>query len=317
MLLYNAKFIDLSKMMLNKIQMFWNRVSLRITNSFYAKNILALYFEACFTLIMIKIYEEQIRLMSAVKFVTTIPENNMATLMLFQSFLHRRDFRLVTNQRLAFELNKGGIRLKVWNSKCTTTFQVRLPVDKIAVNISGIFPKGLILIRLTRLLQVTREDADEHFKVKEHECKLMYLKWTDERYSSYYEYRPPSRKCWNFMTLSKFSAGQIDQMRANKSYLNTQTDWSNQDRDPTCPKCKQGFEMLAYIVHSLTLEGDRRQKNVQAIDMTADSGLWKGTKKEMKLLGVFSSYILRNRINFPVKMPVVGFLFTRNAGLAS
>jgi len=46
-----------------------------------------------------------------------------------------------------------------------------------------------------------------------------------------------------------------------------------------------------------------------------DSGLWKGNQKGMKLLNEFLSYVMRNRINLPVRMSV--FPFTRNAQLAS
>jgi len=48
-----------------------------------------------------------------------------------------------------------------------------------------------------------------------------------------------------------------------------------------------------------------------AFNVAPDLGLWKGNKKGINLLDEFLSYVMRNRINFPVKMGV--FLFTRNA----
>ena len=78
-------------------------------------------------------------------------------------------------------------------------------------------------MRPTRLLQVTLEDDQGHFNTKETVHKMIYQKWVEEPYPQYYEYRPPYRECWNFITLPKFVAGRTHQMRANKSYLNAQT----------------------------------------------------------------------------------------------
>jgi len=60
---------------------------------------------------------------------------------------------------------------------------------------------------------------------------------------------------------------------------------------------------------------NRRGKNSQASNVAWDSRLWKGNTKGKKLLGEFSSYVMRNRINFQVKMGI--FPFKRNAQLAS
>ena len=83
---------------------------------------------------------------------------------------------------------------------------------------------GPILIQPTKLLRVTPEDAKGHFQAKETVRKNIHKKWQDEPYPPYYQYRPPYRDCWNFMTLPKFAARRIHQMRANKSYLKAQTD---------------------------------------------------------------------------------------------
>ena len=112
--------MDISKTMLNKMQVFWNRVFRWITNGFYATNTSVLSSEAC--LALMRIYVKQIRLMSTIRIVTAIPKNNVATAMLPQSFPVRSEFRLETNCRMAFNVNKGGMRPKVWTSKCTTTF---------------------------------------------------------------------------------------------------------------------------------------------------------------------------------------------------
>jgi len=274
-------------------------------NAFYATNISVLSSEAC--LAPIALYMEQIRLMAAVRILTAIPENNVTTAMLPQSFPIKGDFSMSTNRREAFDKNRGGMRPKVWSSNCNMTAQVRLPIDEIAARATGIFPMGPIPIRPTRLLRVTPEDAEGHFKAKETVRKNIHKKWQDEPYPPYYEYRPPYRDCWNFMTLPKFAAGRIHQMRTNKSYLKAQTDWSNQDQDPKCQRCKEESETMPHLVKCRTLEGAQANINPKARDICPESPLWKSNKKGMELVKRFSSYVIKNRINFPTKMGVFPF----------
>ena len=120
--------------------------------------------------------------MAAVRIVTAIPENNVATAMLPQSFPSKGDFRIATNRRAAFDRNKGGMRPKVWSSKFNTTVQVRMPIDEIAARAMEIFPTGSIPMRSMRLLRVTPEDAEGHFKAKETQRKNIHKKWQDEPY---------------------------------------------------------------------------------------------------------------------------------------
>ena len=68
----------------------------------------------------------------------------------------------------------------------------------------------------------------------------------DWEYPPYYEYRPPHKECWYFITLPKFKAGRIHQMQANKSYyLKAQKDLSNQDQDKRCDGCGQDEQNLS------------------------------------------------------------------------
>ena len=253
-----------------------------ITIAFYATNISVLSSEAC--LAPMALYTEQIRLMAAVRIVTAIPENNVATAVLPQSFPIKGEFRIDTNRRKAFDKNREGMRPKVWSSKYNTTAQVSLPIDGVAARAMEIFPTAPILMRPTKLLRETPEDAKGHFKAKETVRKNIHKKWQDEPYPPYYEYRPPYRDCWNFMTLPKFAAGRIYQMRANKSYLKAQTDWSNQDQDPKCQRCKEESETMPHIVKCPTFEGARANMNPKALDINPESPLWKSNKKGIKLV---------------------------------
>jgi len=162
------------------MQTFWNRVSQCITNPFDATNISGQSAELCLGPILI--YAEQTSLITAVRIVTAIPENNVVSAMLPQSFPLKRKPRLETNGRPAFDMKKGSMRPKVWSSTCTTSFQTRLPVDEIAATPLKVIAEGQRLMRRTRLLQVTFQEAERHFNTKETVHKMIHQKWVDKLY---------------------------------------------------------------------------------------------------------------------------------------
>src|SRR5205807_149661 len=254
-LLYGAEVLIPSKTIVGKMQKFWNRVARWVTNAFYATNTIVLSAEAC--LAPISLYLEQMRKMTVIRLVTALPENNIATAMLPMTFPTKDDFRVETNRRLAFDMNKGGMRPKSWTSNATTTQQVRLPMDQVAAIAATLFPESKIPVKPSRLAQVTPQDAELCAKTKDDLRKNIWTKWVNEDYPEYYRYRPPFRDCWSFMTFQKFQAGRIHQMRAHKSYLNAHTDWSNQDRDHTCSRCGNAPKTMDHIMICPTLASTR------------------------------------------------------------
>jgi len=90
-----------------------------ITNTFYSTNVAVLSVEGC--LAPIALYVEQMKKMTAIRLVTAIPNNNIATAMLSITFCVNDDFRLEMNRRQAFDANKGGMRPKTWSLMATTT----------------------------------------------------------------------------------------------------------------------------------------------------------------------------------------------------
>lgn len=137
----------------------------------------------------------------------------------------------------------------------------------------------------------------------------MYKKWTDREYPSYYKYRPLYREWWNFMSLTKFTAGQIHQMRGNKSHLMAQTSWANKDRDRTCPRCGWGVETKKHKVECPALAYARTSKVYRTFDIQPDPELWKNTKKGKGLMKDFLAYVMEKSINFPVGIGLSFFSF--------
>ena len=209
-LLYGAEIFDPIVTMIDKMQKFWNRVLRWITNAFYATNITVVSAEAC--LAPIKLYMRQTREMTAVRITTAIPSNNIATAMLPGGYPVVDDYRYPTNKRQAFDNNKGGMRPKVWNSTSTTSAQVRLPIDEVGAIAASYYTARPFPMKPNRLSMVTEQAAKSWFEAKDAVRKRIRKTWVDWEYPPYYEYRPPYRECWYFMTLPKFKAGRIHQM---------------------------------------------------------------------------------------------------------
>ena len=74
-------------------------------------NTIVLSAEAC--LAPISLYLEQMRKMTMIRLVTALLENNIATAMLPMTFPTKDDFRVETNRRLAFDMNKDCMRPKI------------------------------------------------------------------------------------------------------------------------------------------------------------------------------------------------------------
>jgi len=253
--------------------------------------------------------------MTAIRLVTAAPENNMATAMLPITFPTNNPFRVVTNRRLAFDTNKGGMRPKTWSSTATTTQQTRQPMDKIAATAVTVFTDLKIPMKPSKLAQVTPEDEESYVKAKEGVRKRIWEKWVKWDYPPYYEYRPIFWDCWSFMTLLKFQAGRIHQMRAHKCYLNAHTDCLNQDRKVTCGRCGTEPETLEHVVKCPALASARWGYPPDYFDIAPVSKTWKRGKKGLAQVKGLVSHVIGNRINFPVRGGF--FPFMRNADLAS
>ena len=72
---------------------------------------------------------------------------------------------------------------------------------------------------------------------------------------------------------------------------------------------------MSHIIKCPAFEGAQMNINLKALNIAPESPLWKTNMKGMELIWRFSSYVMKNRINFPAKME--GFPFTRNASLVS
>ena len=185
------------------------------------------------------------------------------------------DYRYPPNRRQAFDNNKGGVYPNVWNSSSMTSGQVRLLIDEVGAIAAYVYTTRPFLMKPNRLSMVTEQAARSWVEAKDVVRKKIQKEWVNWEYTHYYEYRPPYRECWYFMTFPKFKAGRIHQIRANKSnYLKAQKDWSNQDQDPGCDRCGQDQPTFRHIITTCpALESKRRGRCPEIFNIGRDSML--------------------------------------------
>jgi len=109
---------------------------------------------------------------------------------------------------------------------------------------------------------VTEQAAKSWVEGKDGVQKTIQKEWMNWEDPHYNKYRPPHKECWYFMTLPKFKAGRIHQMRANKSYLKAQKDWSNQDQDSHCDRCGEDEQTFQYIITTCPALESKRPEGI-------------------------------------------------------
>jgi len=120
----------------------------------------------------------------------------------------------------------------------------------------------------------------------------------DDPTPPYYEY-PPTLSPHPFMGLGKFVVGRIHQMRSAKSYLAAHPSWSDENSDPTCPRCETGPESFQHAV--LTCPARTRVRNVwlkEVSSLAHDAPIWSNPT----LIRALGEYITATKIGFPPDM---------------
>ena len=121
---------------------------------------------------------------------------------------------------------------------------------------------------------------------------------TDDPAPPYYEY-PPSLSPHPFMGLGKFVVGRIHQMRSGKSYLTAHPSWSDEDPDPTCPRCEIGPESFQHAL--LTCLARQRARDLLLKDVSSlahDVTTW----TDPLLIRALGEYITDTKTGFPPDM---------------
>ena len=105
---------------------------------------------------------------------------------------------------------------------------------------------------------------------------------------SYYPY-PPRLTPHPLLSLDKFIAGRIDQMRSGKSCLAAHTSWYNEHPDITCPRCDSAPETLKHTVLYCPNKSREQHRLLEAVSsLGPDSPIWSDSTR-LHPLGCFIS----------------------------
>jgi len=107
------------------------------------------------------------------------------------------------------------------------------------------------------------------------------------------------------MTINKFAASRLYQMRAGNSYLKAQKDWRNPEASVLCPGCENEPETFEHVIAGCqALAGARVGQPDEIFDISPESLIWAENKKGWDLMKCLVSFISLNKINFPSNMDV-------------
>ena len=150
--------------------------------------------------------------------VNPLPDNNIATARFPPGFPLQDSFRFPSNRRAAFA-KAGGMKPKTWDSTSYTSVKRILPIDDVARRARLLFSKWPVPRKPIVWSPPDPDECEYYNNTLKQVRGRIHQKWKPLHYPEYYGYRPTFRTCWRFMTINKFAASCLHQMRACKSYL--------------------------------------------------------------------------------------------------
>jgi len=111
------------------------------------------------------------------------------------------------------------------------------------------------------------------------------------------------------MTVNKFAAFRLYQMRAGKSYLKVEKDWRNLEASVLCPRCEKKPKTCKHVIAGcLALTSARVGQPDESFDISPKSFVWAESKKGWDLIQCLVSFISLNKLNVPSNMNIFRFM---------
>jgi len=304
-LTYGADLLTPNYAALRGMNSFWHRVQRWTTNSFYSTPTSILSREACLPPIIS--YCRYRRRLAALRIACAPPSANPASARLPQSFPSLSSFRAQDASRhLTIGLSSVYLPLN-WRTRVPSPpVRKHLPVDALA-HLTLPLQEGLT--RLPLVLHAPPPPGTEipppdlmrktYQALRTRARNMLIQDWiTDDPTPPYYGY-PPTLSPHPFMGLGKFVAGRIHQMRSGKSYLAAHPSWSDEEADPTCPRCEVGPESFQHAI--LTCPARQQARDLLLKDVSSlahDATTW----TDPLLIRALGEYITDTRTGFPPDM---------------
>jgi len=268
-LLYGSAVWNPPLSIMNPMSVFWHRVCRWITNCFSSTNLMCLHREACLPPLPVLIRHQ--RRLTGLRVICSPPEVNPASARLPKSVPtfspHRAPLlarvKITSQLYLFFNLDWGTSPDKAKNPRyhhnaITALANTAVPLVH---NVSTLLP---ISLHLTDYLPPMPGVVPSCARLKLRAKQLLLSDWSATPPPPYYPY-PPSTRPHPFMSLGKFVAGRIHQMRSGKGYLTAHPSWDNPDADKTCPLCSEASQTFEHTILSCPSTAYQRSRLLQGM----------------------------------------------------
>ena len=221
------------------------------------------------------------RCLAGLRLICSPPEINPATARLLKSVLTFSPYRApllargkVTSQPyLFFNLDWRSAPDKAKNP--IYRHKTIMALVKVAVaHIHDVSMLPPISLHLTDYLPPVPGVVPSYTHLKLKAKQLLLSDWSATPAPPYYPY-PPSTRPHPFMSLGKFVAGRIHQMRSGKGYLTAHPSWDNPDADTSCPLCSEAPQTFENAILSWPSSAHHRSRLLQGFsDLAPEAPIW-------------------------------------------
>ena len=259
---------------------FWHCVCQWVTNNFYSTPTSILTHEAC--LPPIDAYCRHRRRLAALPIACTPPTHNPAAARLPSSFSSFSAFRALDSSRHLTSGLSSYYLPRNWRTPVPSPpMPKHLPIDALA---HLTIPVSDGLCRVPLVLKVPPPPGENFplpllmartYKALRVRSQLLMLDERDSLHPTpdYYTY-PRRLEPHPFMSLDKFIAGRLHQMRAHKRYLAAHPSWWSEDPDTSCPRCRSDVETCEHAILHCPARSSYRDRYLEpTLSLQAESPL--------------------------------------------
>ena len=280
MLSYGADLFTPTNGLLNKMEVPCRQVQRWVTNCFRSTPVPILAAESCLPPLTVLLPHK--RHMAALRLISSPTSLNPTSARLCRSFPTLLKARAPdSHQALCTRMDPNVMPLNWKTQLRSPPVRTHLPVDALA-HLTIPLLEGLsyaLLINSTLLPDLPALPSDEimtnaYRALKRRAQSLMMEHWRSLPLPDYYPYSLHLSP-HPFMSLRKFTAGRIPQMRSQKSYLAAHPSWFNAHESTLCPLCGDEPETFSHAILRCPVKASARARHLQGVySVDQDAPLW-------------------------------------------
>jgi len=305
-LLYEADLFTPNTCSISRLNTFWHKVQRWATTSFSSTPIGILAIESCLPPIPLLLSQRQ--RLAALGTVCALPDVNSATARVYPSLASLSSHRAPGRSR-AWTKGLSSVYCPLsWETPSVSpTLQNHLPVDAVAhwtITVTGSLSRlpminSHLVHEIATLLPAQSLMLSIYSALKKRIREALIEDWSRLFPPPAYYHHRPALHPGPLMGRSKFMAGRIYEMRAEKSYLAAHPSWSTREVDTFCPRC--GLEP-ATLEHDILTCPCRQGVRARPLHGVRDVGHEAPVWSSLPLLKRLATYLSVTSTGFPPTM---------------